>query len=386
MLPFESIDIAPTRTARKPYRPPQLALHVEPLPGEALLSWLLRLASRLRVPMHTLAYSSFGVDDRGGHTRWWLRPHPWLLARISERTGVPVIRLRKMTLSGYQPVYRDDEAGGRFCGRRFEVVPPDRHLFRFAVCGACIEEDERPYLRHEWVIGWVAVCARHNLQLIERCQQCRGILRISRWTTATVFEPDRCTRCGEAIRTLPDLPAHPSVAALQQVMLSAKLEDCMDLPGLGQLTWRQFVVLADILLAGVVKWTTMEEQAQVRDLYIRSLEDSSGAGFHDCRHGSLHFLAWLLEGWPHGIGPQVAQEMLRRWLGCDRDFASFHLPSEWAGKGGAETYAIAPETRARVDEFYSTLLRANPDVPNAVRTIIETRRPFPCVGVLRCAN
>jgi hypothetical protein len=377
VLPFESLDIVPTRTAPKPFRPPQLPLYVEPLPDEGLLSWLLRLATRLRVPMHTLAYSSFAVDDRGGHTRWWLRPHPWLLARISERTGVPVIRLRKMTLSGYQPVYRDDEASGRFCARRFEALPPERHLFRFAVCGACIQEDERPYLRHEWLIGWIAVCARHNIQLVERCERCRAILRISGWTTATVFAPHRCTRCGETIRTLPDLPAHPSVAALQKLMLAAKLDGYMDLPGVGQLTWREFVVLADILIAGRSKSTTMEEQAQVRDLYIRSLEGSIGPGLHDCRHGSLRFLAWLLDGWPHGVGPQVGQEMLRRWLGSDREYASFHLRSEWAGKGSAETYAIGSEARARVQEFYSTLLRANPEVPNAVRSIIETRRPFP---------
>ena len=137
------------------------------------------------------------------------------------------------------------------------------------------------------------------------------------------------------------------------------------------------MVLADILFAGVTRWTTMEEAAQIRDLYVGSLEGEIGPGFHDDRYGGLRFLAWLLEGWPHGIGPQVAQDMLRRWLDCERDFASFHLPSDWAGKGGADTYAIGPETRMCVQRLYSDLLRANPEVPNRVRAIIETRRPFP---------
>jgi hypothetical protein len=377
VLLFESIDFAPNRAQHKPYRPPQLPFYVAPLPDEGLISWLLRLATRLRVPMHTLAYSSFGVDDRCGHSRWWLRPHPWLLARISERTGVPVNRLRTMTLRDYQPVYRDDEAGGRFCGRRFDTVPPDRHLFRFAICGACLDEDDRPYLRRDWLIGWVAVCSRHNIALVERCQYCRAILRISRWTAATVFGPGQCSHCGESLSAAPHLPAHPSVTALQEVMLAAKLEGYLDLAGLGRLTWRQFVVLADILFAGATKWTTMEEAAQIRDLYLGSLEGEIGPGFHDDRYGGLRFLAWLLEGWPHGIGPQVAQEMLRRWLDCERDFASFHLPSEWAGKGGADTYAIGPEARMWIQQLYADLLRANPEVPNPVRVIIETRRPFP---------
>ncbi len=377
MSPFESLDIAPTRAVRKPYRPPQLPFYIEPLADEGLLSWLLRLATRLRVPMHTLAYSSFGVDDRSGHTRWWIRPHPWLLARINERTGVPVIRLRKMTLSGCQPVYRDDEANGRFCGRRYEVLPPNRRLFRFAVCGACIEEDERPYLRGPWLIGWTAVCAKHNVQLIERCEHCRAGLRVGPWTTTVAFAPGRCIRCGAEIRVFVDVPADSAASALQQMMLSAKFDGHMDIPGLGKLMWRDFVALADILISGVWKWSTTDERARVIGLYTESLvDDPHGRDVYGGRHDSLQFLAWLLDGWPHGVGPQVAQEMLRRWLFGDREFASFHLPSEWAGKGGVETYAIGPEVRTRVQEIYAALLRANPEEPNAVRSIIEARRCY----------
>lgn len=376
MLPFELLDIATTQAVRKPYRPAQLPLYLEPLPDEALLSWLLRLATRLRVSIHALSHYSFGVDDRGGHTRWWLRPDPWLLARISKRTGVAATRLRKMTLSGFQPVYRDDEASGRFCGRRYEVVPPDRRMFRFAVCGACIEEDARPYLRGPWLIGWTGVCATHNVQLIERCEQCRAGLRVDRWTTAALFEPWRCIRCREQIRVFADVPADGSVSALQQMMLSAKCDGYMDIPGLGKLMWRDFVVLADILISGVWKWTTTDERTQIIGLYTESLgDDPHGRDVYGSRHDSLRFLAWLLGGWPHGVGPQVAQEMLRRWLFGDREFASFHLPSEWAGKGGTKTYAIGPEVRARIHEIHTALVRANPEEPNAIRLMIEPRRP-----------
>jgi hypothetical protein len=60
--------------------------------------------------------------------------------------------------------------------------------------------------------------------------------------------------------------------------------------------------------------------------------------------------------------------------GWSHQFASFHLPLEWAGKGGVETFAIGPEFRTRVQELYTSLVRANPEEPNAVRSIIETRR------------
>jgi hypothetical protein len=381
VLPFELIDIVPTRAVHKPYRPPQLPLYVEPLPDEALLSWLLRLATRLRVSIHALSSYSFGVDDRGGHTRWWLRPHPWLLAKISERTGVAVTRLRKMTLSGTQPVYRDDEASGRFCGRRYEVLPPDRRMFRFAVCGACIEEDERPYLRSSWLIGWTGVCTTHNVQLIERCEHCKAGLRVDRWATVAVFAPGRCIRCGEEIRVFAEVPADPSASALQQMMLSGKCDGYMEIPGLPKLMWRDFVALADILISGVWKWTTTDEHTQIIDLYTESLgDDPHGRNVHGSRHDSLRFLGWLLSGWPHGVGPQVAREMLRRWLFGEREFASFHLSSEWAGKGGTETYAIGPEVRTRIQELHAALVRADPEEPNAMRLMIETRRSAWLIG------
>src|SRR5258708_38166608 len=84
-----------------PTRP--LPFYLEPAHDEALFSWLMRLATRLGVSMHALASCSFGIDDRYGHTRWWGRPHPWLLIRISERPDVGVALLRPMTLEGFQP-------------------------------------------------------------------------------------------------------------------------------------------------------------------------------------------------------------------------------------------------------------------------------------------
>lgn len=149
-----------------------LPLYVAPSEDEALFSWMLRLATRLRCSMHALASCTFGIDDRYGHSRWWCRPHPWLLKRISERTGVEVARLRTMTFEGWAPIYRDDEDSGRFSGRRYDRPAPDHRTYRFVVCGQCLEGDAKPYLRSSWLIGWMAVCPIHGTQLIDRCPAC----------------------------------------------------------------------------------------------------------------------------------------------------------------------------------------------------------------------
>ena len=67
VLRFEPIDDA-LRPAPRPARRPPLPLYVEPAAEEALISWLLRLATRLGVSFHVLASEAFGIDDRSGHT------------------------------------------------------------------------------------------------------------------------------------------------------------------------------------------------------------------------------------------------------------------------------------------------------------------------------
>jgi hypothetical protein len=92
----------------------QLPLYIEPAPDEALVSWLLRLASRLGVSINVLACEAFGIEREGWRSQWWRRPSPGILKRISDRTGVRVERLRDMTLQSWAPVYRDDEENERF--------------------------------------------------------------------------------------------------------------------------------------------------------------------------------------------------------------------------------------------------------------------------------
>ena len=120
VLQFEAIEVLELQPATRPTTRPPLPLYIEPAPEEALFSWLLRLVTRLGVLLHVLASQSFGIDDRSGHTRWWCRPHPWMFARLSERTGRSVARLQQMTFEGFEPAYRDDEATARFAGRRYD--------------------------------------------------------------------------------------------------------------------------------------------------------------------------------------------------------------------------------------------------------------------------
>jgi hypothetical protein len=321
LLLFEAIDPAPSSPVFRPTPRPQLPLYVEPAQDEALLSWLLRLASRLQVSLHALASLSFGIDDRSGRSHWWCRPNRWLLNRISERTGVSIARLRRMTFEQLEPEYREDEVSGRFCGRIYDTWAPGRRAYRFAACGACLEGDAKPYLRPLWLIGWMAVCPEHGAILIERCPMCRARLRVAPFGTASSFSPTLCTRCGESLLDGVLEPAHPDVLRLQDALLKAKTCGVAELGGLGRFSWEEMVALADVLIGMTWTDTTMAEREVIhlRYTYEDLNRPKSQRAFYDSRHDSLRFLAWLIDGWPTSPGAEVGRNMLIRWLNGERN-------------------------------------------------------------------
>lgn len=351
MLRFESIEDA-SRPAPKPARRPPLPLYVEPDAEEALLSWLLRLATRLGVSFHVLAREAFCVDDRSGHTRWWHRPHPWTLARIGERSGVSVARLRSMTFAGFEPAYRDDEVPARFAGRRYDSRGREQRAYRFAACGRCLAQDARPYLRTSWLLGWVAVCPHHGTVLIERCKACGASLRVAPCTMTASFSPVTCTRCGSDLLDGRDRPAHPAAIRMQTALLRGKQAGVTELEGLGWFTWKEIVALIDVLVGMVWTDLTLAEQ---EDIFLSYTSDPltrprAEDAVYDCRHASLQFVAWLIEGWPSSAGARVGQSMLVRWLTADRNRLCRHLrpPSADPWTAGAENFEPSIRERLRV--------------------------------------
>ncbi len=86
------------------------------------------------------------------------------------------------------------------------------------VCGECLAEDEIPYLRREWLIGWQAVCPRHRKVLMRGCPHC-GWKLSSLWLRGK--EPidwHRCTRCQGAL-VLDGPRAIDAVITLQKAMV-----------------------------------------------------------------------------------------------------------------------------------------------------------------------
>lgn len=294
--------------------------------------------------------AAFGVDDRTLGTQWWCRPPGWLLVRVSERTGISIARLRQMTFEDFQPVYREDEASGRFTGRRYESMAARSRSYRFVVCGECLKSDATAYLRKVWLLGWVAVCPDHGTILIERCSNCHSRLRVAPFATRASFSPATCTRCAAHLLHGADAPAHPFVRRLQAVLLCGKLGGAVQLDRMGELTWKEIVALADVLIGMV--WTdfTVAEQERLWIQYTQAFHQElrQPTEIFSGRHDSLCFLAWLIEDWPHGAGPAVARTLLTRWATAERNRLCRHLRPPWGDPWSTGPTNFEPSIQRRL--------------------------------------
>ncbi len=126
-----------------PLRRAHTPIYIEPMPGEALASWLCRLASKIGLPPLAFIRHAFGIDCRSD-AQWWRRSSREQLATVAAGTGVSLERLAAMTLADWS-VARLDEHPQRLSAQ-YALHPPARHAAdRFtAACLRCLAEDRAP--------------------------------------------------------------------------------------------------------------------------------------------------------------------------------------------------------------------------------------------------
>jgi hypothetical protein len=279
----------------------QLPFYVEPAAEEVLISWLWRLASRLQISMRTLVQGTFQIDPRTDDWQHGHRPAPWVLQRMSHRTGVGLGKLRSMIFDVWAPF-------GRRGKQRFEQRSASGRAHSLAVCGQCLTEDPHPYLRLSWMIDWMGVCSRHQVILLTHCPQCRAKVCLPSPSSHKGFTPASCSRCGIVLDNARPIPVCPSVTALQSQLLTGKRHGMTEIEGLGHLSWSEVVALADVL-------SDMWAVASIPDRYfLLHQQEFHSIDHHHHRYGSLALLAALLRGWPHSTTAQIVQHTLVKSL------------------------------------------------------------------------
>jgi hypothetical protein len=290
----------------------QLPGRVTPLPGEALGSWLLRHAEPFGLAPEALLPRSCDVE-LAATTEWWRRPHQALIDGLAKRTGLSAAEIGAMTCAGWRGDGRSDEMPERFSRLRFQNVRPvTRQMRRASVCPRCIAEDETPYIRRNWTLGWITACPSHGKVLVSECPDCRTKLRLPRLSSGNYFAPDRCARCAFRLGQANDRRARESGLELQTRMLDGRDRGVFDLPGHGLIPWPVAVALFDVLLGAV--WIETKPGARTR-LFARIARDIGHDELGENPTGSyegLAILAWILAGWPDRLRITIAILRARR--------------------------------------------------------------------------
>jgi hypothetical protein len=287
-------DIAPIAEERAD-GPVGLPHHVEPIEGEALFSWLIRLGRSLDVLPRALSRDAFGVDALAA-PEWWRRPDNRTLGFIASRSGVSRDRLEAMTLRGWATA-GDDENADSFSADRWGERQVLRRGRSIAICRQCVAEAAQPNLQLVWMLGWTGVCARHGTVLVDQCGACRRPLRIASLATNRRTDLLMCRRCGSAQGGSSGEAAHGSAIALQATLIHGKRTGRTRLPGLGPLDWRMTVAFIDLLLMTIWSGGSDERRERLFATIAGDLDVTEALWVTQSwrsNYGGLLILAWVL--------------------------------------------------------------------------------------------
>ena len=225
-------------------QPRTLPIHVAPVPGEALGSWLAALAYRLHTRLGDLL-TALGLPRRrqtpGSHldgvpTDWTVLLRPSEIASISAATGIAPHFIDAMTLSRYD-------------GNALLIDTATRHVNRRRLwgratgsrfCPDCLAASGGRW-QLSWRLGWSFACTTHRRLLADVCPRCQRIPH--RHPVADLPQPGRCIapaskherglvipRCGGELFTAatPTFPAGHPVLEAQQLILDVMEKDKAD--------------------------------------------------------------------------------------------------------------------------------------------------------------
>ena len=164
---------------------------------------------------------ALGIDTAG-------LPGESVIMALAAATGQPPERLWGMQTP------RDPLTG---LGVRGALEPPSLFGVVFThVCVACLRDDERPYLRREWVRRSRTACQVHGIDLLLHCPACAAPLvperppqpggRFRRAAVSPTWDYRACWHCGQALTASgqgQDIPHRP-----QRVLRSGSLRPSQD--------------------------------------------------------------------------------------------------------------------------------------------------------------
>ncbi|MEU1423618.1 TniQ family protein [Kitasatospora sp. NPDC005751] len=159
--------------------PRTLPIRIDPLPGEALDSWLEALAHRLDTPLGDVrSHLGFPVRDRSGnHLRdippdWTIALREHETSAVAHASGLSPALITTMTLAHYDQRALRIDLARRHVDRR--VLWGRGRGSRF--CPDCLAGSGGRW-QLAWRLGWAFACPRHRRLLADCCPNCGRVQR-----------------------------------------------------------------------------------------------------------------------------------------------------------------------------------------------------------------
>jgi len=174
-----------------------------PLQDETFSSWFARVA----IANGLLPQELFRAALPGAHLHSRDLDRlacPQLIATMAENTGIELDRVHDLTLRTWLGRLIEEDTG---LNKLLWLAPVGRDAARKSfgqqICPLCLD-DETPYLRKTWRLGFVTICQIHSVSLVDRCGGCG--MPVAPNTSWDERGRPRCRRCGQCFRRMPAEP------------------------------------------------------------------------------------------------------------------------------------------------------------------------------------
>lgn len=288
--------------------------HPQPQEDELLTSWLIRSARANATKLHT-----FTQITAPGHDVWNRdidkSASDDLLEAMTHKTGLTLGTLRGLTLRSYEGrLYRKLNTNGN-CAWLLSlgVYHRERKRHGLQVCPKCLAESV-PYYRKRWRLGFVTVCSKHRIRLLDACPKCKRPIVFHRrdFGNDKVMPSTKpitlCFNCGYDLRRSRRRKlADEDVLAFQEKLLRTLSSSYATLPEHGKIESvayfdgvRQLLtVLMGLRHAGPFASYVAERVGVCTSDY--DLNDTSNDLEYQPlvnRHRLMKMAVWLFEDWP----------------------------------------------------------------------------------------
>lgn len=295
-----------------------------PRPGEAITSWLARIAhARGKLPFQLIQELSLGLQfwNRDGD----LCRSNALVTALSRRTGVAEEDVMTTTLGSLEGVLDEQIDGVRqsFQIRPLGIYHRTRRAHGQQYCPACLAEDV-PYFRLIWRLTLFPTCTRHGVVLRDECPSCAAPVVPHRAALT------RCHECHGDLRAVIATEANASVLQLQrqgELVLGGAAVTWPGMTGMHPITF--FAIQLHLLARLISTGRAGRLRSQVAGASPAPTPDCRGAKAHprylssSSAHDQLVLVERLLRGWPMSlVGHCLEADVFWSWmLGDERSRA-----------------------------------------------------------------